>query len=67
MVGEDFAQQLVATLLVKIDDGVVQGVLVLFQPTGDVVWYLEEIQSCQFIISLHKTKIYLHYQRSDPV
>lgn len=42
MIREDLAQELVGTLLVQVDDGVVQGILVLFQPAGDVVWYLEE-------------------------
>lgn len=37
MVGEDLHQQFVGGLLQLIDDGVVEGVLVLLQPTGDVV------------------------------
>jgi len=45
MVGEDFHKQFVRTLLVQIDDGVVQGILVLFQPTGDVVWYVTGIMA----------------------
>lgn len=37
MVSEDFAQELVGTLLVQVDDGVVQWILVLLEPAGDVV------------------------------
>lgn len=40
MVSEDLDQQLVGTLLVQVHNGVIEGILVLFQPTGDVVWYL---------------------------
>lgn len=40
MVSEDLNQQFVGRFLVLVDDGVVQRVLVLFQPSSDVVWYL---------------------------
>lgn len=45
MVGEDIHQQFVGALLEQVAHGVVQGVLVLFQPTSDVVWYLKP-QAC---------------------
>lgn len=40
MISEDLAQQLVGTLLVQINNGVVQGILVLLEPASDVVGYL---------------------------
>lgn len=40
MIGEDLHQQLVSRLLELIDHRVVQRVLVLLQPAGDVVGYL---------------------------
>lgn len=40
--GEDLDEQFVGALLELIDDSVVQRVLVLLQPTGDVVWYLKK-------------------------
>lgn len=41
MIGEDFHQQFVGGFLELVDNGVVQRILVLFQPTADVVWYLQ--------------------------
>lgn len=40
VVGEDLLHQLVGTLLELIDDSVVQGILVLLQPAGNVVRHL---------------------------
>lgn len=40
VVSEDLAYQLVGTLLELIDDSVVQGILVLLEPSGDVVRHL---------------------------
>lgn len=48
MVGKDLDQQFVRSLFVLIDDGVVQWVLVLLQPTGDVVRYLIETDNNKF-------------------
>lgn len=41
MIGEDLYQQLVTGLLVLVDHSVVQRVLVLLQPAGNVVRYLK--------------------------
>jgi hypothetical protein len=40
MISEDLAEQIVATLLELIDHSVVQGILVLFQPVGNIVGHL---------------------------
>ena len=40
MVGEDLADQRVVALLELVDDGVVERILVLLQPVGDVVGHL---------------------------
>ena len=40
VVSEDAVDQQVATLFELVDDSVVQGILVLFQPSGDVVRHL---------------------------
>lgn len=48
MVSENIYQQFVGTLLVQVDNSVVKGILVLFQPTGDVVWYLFQIDCLVF-------------------
>lgn len=40
MIGEDLHQQFVGRFLELVDHRVVQRVLVLLQPAGDVVWYL---------------------------
>ena len=40
MVGEDLLDELVGTLLELVDDGVVQGILVLLEPASDVVRHL---------------------------
>lgn len=37
VISEDLAQQFVGTLLVQVDNSVVQGILVLLQPASDVV------------------------------
>lgn len=44
MVSEDLDQQFVGGFLVLVDDGVVQRVLVLLQPSSDVVWYLSRVR-----------------------
>lgn len=48
MVGEDFYQQLVSGLLELIDHRVVQRVLVLLQPAGDIIWYLRSEETFNF-------------------
>lgn len=63
MVREDFAQQLVSTLLEQIDNGVVQGILVLFQPTGDVVWDLNNARVRPRTRSVEGIEN-VHYQRN---
>ena len=40
MISEDLTQQVVATLLELVDHSVVQGILVLFQPVGNIVGHL---------------------------
>jgi len=45
VIGEDLDQQLVLRLLELVDNGVVQGILVLLQPTGDVVGHTTGIMA----------------------
>lgn len=42
MISEDLLDQLVATLFELIDDSVVQGILVLLEPAGDIVGHLKK-------------------------
>lgn len=42
VVGEDFYQQFVGSLLKLVNNGVVKGILVLFQPSTDIVGYLND-------------------------
>ena len=41
VISEDLLDQLVATLFELIDDSVVQGILVLLEPAGDIVGHLK--------------------------
>lgn len=47
VVSEDVYYQCVGTLLEQVDDGVIKGILVLLQPTGNVIWYLGSINFYQ--------------------
>lgn len=42
VISEDLLHQFVVTLLELIDDSVVQGILVLLEPAGDVVGHLQK-------------------------
>ena len=48
MISKDFLDKLVATLFELVDDSVVQGILVLFQPACDVVGHLRVKLKRQF-------------------
>lgn len=52
MIREDVHQEFVAALLEQVDHGVVQGVLVLLQPTGDIVGYLNSLSQIDYINSM---------------
>lgn len=51
MIREDVHQEFVAALLEQVDHCVVQGVLVLLQPTGDIVGYLNSLSQIDYINS----------------
>lgn len=60
MVSEDLHQQGVLTLLVLVDNCVVQGILVLLQPSGDVVGHLGTMRVFGKEVScVDKWKVYI--------
>ena len=52
MIGEDAVDQKIGSLFELIDDSVVQGILVLLQPAGDVVRHLQ-VKRARFFIYIY--------------
>lgn len=62
MIGEDLNQQSVLSLLELIDDSVVQRVLVLLQPSCDVVRHLD-MNNDTTIMSAHQSQVHTSYKQ----
>jgi len=52
VIGEDAVDQKIGSLFELIDDSVVQGILVLLQPAGDVVRHLQ-VKRARFFIYIY--------------